>query len=238
MRQRSSHCWISVRCRSPSGQSLRGRQQRVAIARALLAKPRLLLMDEPLAALDEQRKAEFLPGWRRCTTSSTSPVLYVSHALPEVARLADHLLLERGRVRAEGRFAELLPRLDLLSHGEGSFRRDRGNGRRLTMPTTRSPSRLCRAVALGSHAAFPELPCACASRHDVSLALAPMTIQHPQYACDDNSTGGATSGRVLAGLDIGSTALLARVTKRSSAFLGLTRGKTLQAQIKSVALLD
>ena len=80
-----------------------GEKQRVAIGRALLSRPRLLLMDEPLAALDEARKAEILPYLERLTHESDVPVLYVSHSLAEVTRLASHVvLLEAGRVRHAG----------------------------------------------------------------------------------------------------------------------------------------
>jgi len=86
--------------RRPEGLS-GGERQRVAIARALLTSPRLLLMDEPLSALDQASKGEILPYLERLHEQLTMPILYVSHALEEVARLADHLvLMEEGRVRA------------------------------------------------------------------------------------------------------------------------------------------
>src|SRR3989344_4763740 len=91
-----------------------GELQRVGIARALLTSPRLLLMDEPLAALDLRRKNEILPYLERLHDELDIPVLYVSHAPDEVARLADHLvLLDQGRALASGRVGELLARLDL-----------------------------------------------------------------------------------------------------------------------------
>jgi len=91
-----------------------GERQRVAIARALLTSPRLLLMDEPLAALDGARKAEILPYLERLHGELAMPIVYVTHAMDEVARLADHLvLMEAGRVRAAGPLAELLTRTDL-----------------------------------------------------------------------------------------------------------------------------
>ena len=91
-----------------------GERQRVAIARALLTAPRLLLMDEPLAALDHARKQEILPYLERLHDELEIPVLYVSHAPDEVARLADHLVvLEAGRALAQGPLAETLARLDL-----------------------------------------------------------------------------------------------------------------------------
>jgi molybdate transport system ATP-binding protein len=99
-----------------------GERQRVAIARALATSPRLLLMDEPLASLDVQRKAEVLPYLERLHEELDIPVLYVSHAPDEVARLADHLvLLEAGRVLASGPTRELMTRMDLpLAHGDAA----------------------------------------------------------------------------------------------------------------------
>ena len=91
-----------------------GERQRVAIARALLTSPQLLLMDEPLAALDAKRKQEILPYLERLHDELAIPILYVSHASDEVARLADHLvLLEQGQVVASGPTTALLARLDL-----------------------------------------------------------------------------------------------------------------------------
>jgi molybdate transport system ATP-binding protein len=97
-----------------------GERQRVAIARALLTSPRLLLMDEPLAALDQTSKAEILPYLERLHDELAVPVIYVSHSVDEVARLADHLvLLDQGQVRGAGSLSELVTRLDLpLAHGE------------------------------------------------------------------------------------------------------------------------
>ncbi|MFP4147731.1 MAG: molybdenum ABC transporter ATP-binding protein, partial [Halorhodospira sp.] len=97
-----------------------GQRQRVAIGRALLTSPRLLLMDEPLASLDSATKEELLPYFERLHSTLAIPVIYVTHALEEVARIADHMvLLEEGRVRAEGPLQEMLTRTDLpLAHGD------------------------------------------------------------------------------------------------------------------------
>ena len=93
-----------------------GEKQRVAIGRALLAKPRLLLMDEPLAALDAARKAEILPYLERLRDQAGVPIVYVSHAIAEVARLAgDLVILEDGRVKAAGPTGEIMARLGLGS---------------------------------------------------------------------------------------------------------------------------
>jgi molybdate transport system ATP-binding protein len=91
-----------------------GERQRVAIGRALLAQPHLLLMDEPLASLDAARKAEILPYLARLKTALALPVLYVTHALEEVAQLADQLVLLRaGRVEAAGPLDAIAARADL-----------------------------------------------------------------------------------------------------------------------------
>jgi molybdate transport system ATP-binding protein len=91
-----------------------GERQRVAIGRALLAQPHLLLMDEPLASLDAERKAEILPYLTRLKTALRLPVLYVTHSLDEVTRLADSMvLIDAGRVIGFGPLAEVATRADL-----------------------------------------------------------------------------------------------------------------------------
>jgi molybdate transport system ATP-binding protein len=91
-----------------------GEKQRVAIARALLSNPRVLLMDEPLSSLDAQRKSEVLPYIERLSTDFALPVLYVSHAVDEVVRLADTLVLvDHGHIKAQGRVEDIMGRLDL-----------------------------------------------------------------------------------------------------------------------------
>jgi molybdate transport system ATP-binding protein len=92
-----------------------GEKQRVAIGRALLADPRLLLMDEPLASLDEQRKTEILPYIERLRDESEVPIVYVSHSIPEVARLATTVvLMSDGKVAAAGPTPDIMQRLDLF----------------------------------------------------------------------------------------------------------------------------
>lgn len=91
-----------------------GEKQRVAIARALFTAPRLLLMDEPLSGLDYQRKQQILPYLEQLHKKLNIPIIYVSHAMDEVSRLADHLvLLHAGKVVASGPLSETLSRVDL-----------------------------------------------------------------------------------------------------------------------------
>lgn len=96
-----------------------GEKQRVAIGRALVASPRLILMDEPLASLDEARKAEILPYVERLRDETKIPIVYVSHAVSEVTRLAtDAVILSQGRVLAAGPADEVLSRADAMPPGE------------------------------------------------------------------------------------------------------------------------
>ncbi|EPG72527.1 molybdate ABC transporter, ATP-binding protein [Leptospira fainei serovar Hurstbridge str. BUT 6] len=92
-----------------------GERQRVAIARALVTNPRLLLMDEPMASLDKKRKQEILPYLERLNKELKIPVLYVSHSLDEIVRLADHIIvMDDGKVLATGPVSETLSRADLV----------------------------------------------------------------------------------------------------------------------------
>ena len=225
------------------GQLSGGERQRVAIARALLAAPRILLMDEPLAALDLQRKKEILPYLERLHRELAIPVIYVSHAPDEVARLADHLvLLDAGRVVASGPLNQVLGRIDLPA----AFADDAGvvieakvaaheadDLTRLEFPGGAIfVSRRIEALA-------STLRCRIHAR-DVSLALVPQTqssILNCVAATVVALAPTDTPGHVLVRLEAGNTPLLARITRRSAERLQIRPGLALWAQIKAVALL-
>ena len=225
-----------------------GERQRVAIARALATSPRLLLMDEPLAALDAARKAELLPYFERLQRELRIPLLYVSHSLDEVARLATHMvLLDAGRVRASGATGELLTRLDLpLAHGDHAGAVIDGALAAIDQRWNLLEVRFAGGVLHCVQAAGSPL------RHvgerlrlrvlarDVSLALAPASdtsILNVLPATVHSLTDDGPA-QTLVALDLAGSTLLARVTRKSAAALRLSAGQRVFAQVKGVALLD
>lgn len=223
-----------------------GERQRVGIARALLTSPRLLLMDEPLAALDSQRKSEILPYLERLHDELEIPVLYVSHSQDEVARLADHIvLLSAGKALASGPVGETLARLDLpLALGDdagvvidGQVSDYNLDYQLLTLQLPNSPLSVRVAhlpLALGKRLRFK------VQARDVSLSLfageqssilnrLPVTVVS-EIAADN-------AAHVLVRLDAAGTPLLARITRFSRDHLQLHPGQALWAQIKAVAVL-
>ncbi len=228
--------------RSP-GQLSGGERQRAAIARALLAAPRILLMDEPLAALDLKRKREILPYLERLHRELSIPVVYVSHAPDEVARLADHLvLLDRGKAVASGRLNEVLSRIDL----PGAFADDAGVviGARIAAQEEDDLTRLefpGGRIFVSRHDEAPGTPLRCRiDARDVSLALTPRgqtSILNCLAATVIDLAPTDTPGHVLVKLDVAGQPLLSRITRRSAKNLDLRPGLAVHAQIKSVALL-
>jgi molybdate transport system ATP-binding protein len=220
-----------------------GERQRVAIARALLAAPEILLLDEPLAALDAPRKQEILPYLERLHDQLSVPVIYVSHSPDEVARLADHLvLLDGGRCVASGALRDVLGRIDLPA----VFADDAGVVIAATVAQHEADD-LTRLEFAGGHiwvsrraeAVGTPLRCRIHAR-DVSLALVPQiqaSILNCVAATVVNLAATATPGHVLVKLDVAGNPLLARITRRSAKRLGIRPGLALRAQIKSVALL-
>ncbi|MEC5396262.1 molybdenum ABC transporter ATP-binding protein [Uliginosibacterium sp. H1] len=228
--------------RRPEGLS-GGERQRVAIGRALLASPRLLLMDEPLSALDLASRAAILPYLQRLHAELSIPVLYVSHAIDEVARLADHtVVLDAGRVVASGPTARVLNEAgDVLPLGEENgvlieaavglhdeayhlTRLDFAGGHLWVSRVDRPLGGAVRARVLAR-----DVSVALSQAGDSSIAnLLPARVLRMQEEGAD---------RVLLSLETGGgTPLLARITRRSRDQLGLAPGMAVIAQVKSVAL--
>ena len=226
-----------------------GERQRVAIARALAASPRLLLMDEPLAALDEARKAELLPYFERLQRALSLPILYVSHALDEVVRLADTIvLMEGGHVRAHGAAGEVMTRLELpLARSEAAGSVVEGVVERLDTGDGLLDVRLAGGALLHCLPRTGGAPPAVGQRlrlrvaaRDVSISLAPLqesSILNSVPARVAELTD-LDAAQALAVLDAGGGArLLARLTRRSVAALRLQAGQEVCAHIKAVAVL-
>jgi molybdate transport system ATP-binding protein len=223
-----------------------GERQRVGIARALLTSPRLLLMDEPLAALDTQRKNEILPYLQRLHDELDIPVLYVSHSQDEVARLADHIvLLEAGRALASGPIGETLARLDLplaLGDDAGVVIQGKVSGYdphyqllTLTLPDSPLNVRVAHTpLAVGQPLRFK------VQARDVSLSLtndAQGSILNRLPATVISELAADNAAHVLIRLEVAGTPLLARITRYSRDQLKLHPGQSLWAQIKAVAVL-
>lgn len=222
-----------------------GERQRVAIGRALLTAPKLLLMDEPLSALDYEAKREILPYLENLRKTLSIPVLYVTHASNEVARLADHIaVLENGRVLASGGLTETLARLDL------PIRREEGASVAIeaTVDEIDGKWHLARVGFTGGSlwVRDPQKPVGEKIRvmilaRDVSLALEPsqnVSIVNHLPATVVEIAEGDHPAVVAVRVDVGGTPLIARLTARSAAALELAPGKPVSAQIKSVAIVE
>ncbi len=219
-----------------------GERQRVAIGRALLAGPRLLLMDEPLASLDQARKLEILPFIERLANDGAVRIVYVTHAMEEVLRLADRLvLLSHGSVAAEGGVEELLARLDLTPE-TGRF--DAGSAFACTVAAHDATWDLTRLDFAGgdfwvSRMALPpgqRLRVRVRAR-DVSLALVRPERSSVLNVFSGRVTEiGAVDGpQVDVLVDIGAP-LRARITRRSLSELGIEPGREVHAVVKAVAI--
>jgi molybdate transport system ATP-binding protein len=220
-----------------------GEKQRVAIGRALLTNPRLLLMDEPLASLDAARKEEILPYLERLRDGAMVPIVYVSHAVAEVARLATVIVLvAEGSVRAVGPVAEIMGRAGLYPLA-GGFEA----GAVLAVTVARHDAHWGLTELAGSfgHLTVPRLDLAVGSRlrvrvraRDVILALArPTEISALNVLAGEVETlAPIADGALEVQLRLGSERLLARVTRRSGEALRLEPGRQVFALIKTVAI--
>ena len=235
-----------------------GERQRVAIGRALLSQPRLLLMDEPLASLDAGLRDGILPFLARLRTELSLPVLYVTHALDEVARLADTLvLIEAGRVAGAGPVAEVAGRADLsLARRDDAagLLRAVGQGhdaaRGLTAVTLEGtpPGRETPNTGGGSaHGQIVWLPLLAAKPGAVLRLRVPareviLATEEPHGISVHNilrcRVEGVTlaGGVALVGLALDGQPMLARVTPDAVARLALRPGGAVLALVKSVAI--
>ena len=230
-----------------------GERQRVAIARALATSPRLLLLDEPLAALDARRKAEVLPYLDRLHAELSMPVVYVSHAIEEVARLAHHLvLMADGRVTATGPVADVMARLDLpTARGEGAgvvldavvAERDaQWQLARLQVGTGGQGGQGDFSVWARDHGLPPG--------RAVRVRLLARDISLTRTRQSGTSIGNQLEGTVeqiaddehpslaLVRVRIGASPLIARLTRRSAHALALAPGMPVWAQVKTVAVME
>jgi len=221
-----------------------GERQRVAIARALAVNPDILLMDEPLSALDLKRKKEILPYLDSLHHELDIPLIYVTHSPDEASRLADHLvLLEEGRVVGSGAIDEMLTRFDLpISHG--------GDATSLIEATVVGHDDRFNLMYLNfSGGQFTvtdrELPLESkvrlrVSARDVSLTQELQTdtsILNIFSAIVDEIVPEGRS-QVMVRLIIKDVTMLSCITRKSAELLNLNPGKQVYAQIKSVALLS
>lgn len=221
-----------------------GERQRVGMARALAVNPRLLLMDEPLAALDLKRKQEILPYLERLHDELDIPVLYVSHSPDEVARLADHILvMDGGRVLASGPLNETLSRLDLpirlgedagvVLDGQVAERDERWHLLRVACCGASLWTRDTGAE-IGAHVRLRILA------RDVSITREPShasSIQNTLPAKVLSLGDDSHPALRLVKLEVSGSPVLARVTRRSADQLRLAPEQSVYAQIKAVALL-
>ncbi len=221
-----------------------GERQRVAIARALLTNPKILLLDEPLSALDLKRKNEILPYLDSIHNDLEIPILYVTHSQDEMSRLADHLLLiEDGNIVGSGPVNDMLTRFDMpLSHGGDAvsiieaevLKRD-------------SEFNLMHLDFLGGQFIVPDngFPVQTKVRirvvaRDVSLTKSKQVDTSilnifPAMVQEIVNEGEA---QIMVRLQIKETILLACITRKSSYKLRLEKGSEVFVQVKSVAILS
>ncbi|WP_300648103.1 molybdenum ABC transporter ATP-binding protein [Hydrogenophaga sp.] len=227
-----------------------GERQRVAIARALATSPRVLLMDEPLAAIDAARKSEILPWLEQLHAQLDIPVVYVTHSSDELARLADHVvLLGEGRALCSGPVMDLMTRLDLpLARGDAAAALIEARA------VGHSPADALSELAFeGGRLLLPQagsaaLPHGTPVRVRIQARDVSLSLHAPEHSSVLNVIGARVvdvvddaPGQVLVGLHLGDGArpvrLLSRISQLSARRLGIEPGQPVFAQIKGVAIV-
>jgi molybdate transport system ATP-binding protein len=219
-----------------------GEKQRVAIGRALLAHPRLLIMDEPLASLDEARKTEILPYIERLRDEFGIPIVYVSHAIAEVTRLATTMVvMSEGRVAAVGPTAAIMGRIDLFPL-TGPAEAGAILNTRVAEHDVRFGLTTLRAAAGDLRVPYIDLRLGTQLRvriraRDVMIALEPPRgLSALNILPGTVAEIGAAEGPIVEiRLDCAGEPLIARLTRRSVEALGLAPGRPVYAVIKSIA---
>lgn len=228
--------------RYPAGLS-GGERQRVGLGRALLAQPRLLLMDEPLAALDPERKADILPYIERLRDDLGLPVVYVSHAIEEVARLADMLvLMDAGKAVAAGPVVDVMANLDLFAHVDAF---EGGAVLPAQVLGHDETYQLTRLGFAGGELVVPRVDCpvgrsirARIRARDVMLALSrpeeisALNVLPALISGVRREEGAYAEVQVM----MAATPLVVRLTRQSVDRLGLKPGQSVFAIVKSVAI--
>jgi molybdate transport system ATP-binding protein len=222
-----------------------GEKQRVAIARALVLNPEILLMDEPLAALDAKRKQEILPFLTRLHHELKIPVLYVTHSQQEVAQLADYLvLLNKGKVQAAGLLTETLSRLDLPQAQE----REAASVWQVTVVEHEADYHLTRVAFVGGELSLPAINATLGTSlrlqihaRDVSITLSLPTatsILNVLPATISEIIENVGGGQSVIRLQVGNLPLLAHITRKSVQLLNLQVGMAVYVQIKGTSILN
>ena len=234
---------LKARSGQPAGSLSGGEQQMLATSRALMTNPKLLLMDEPLAALDINSKAEIYPFFDRLNQELAIPILYVSHSPDEVARLADHLvLMESGKILASGPIGKMLTRMDLpLAHSADAESiieakiSGHDNDFQLTYLTfaggqfTVAGTRLTMGETVRLRILARDVSLTLAHQTDTSiLNIFPAVVEEIMEENPSQMTVRVTAQGVP---------ILSRITRKSATTLGLEVGKQVYAQVKSVATL-
>ena len=221
-----------------------GERQRIAIARSLATRPKLLLLDEPLASLDLARRNEVLPWLERLHDELRTPILYVTHSVDELARLADHVvMLDRGAVRAFGPITEAMASQDVaLAIGEEAGIVTSGE------IASRSPEDHMAQIRFGAGTIWgrdqglsigQKVRVRILAR-DVSLSVSAQddsTIQNRLQGVIESIESDAHPSQALVRVRCGGEVILSRVTRRALHKLGLALGMQVWCQVKSVALI-